>query len=251
MMKMNSLKKSVLIISTLLFSISSLMPCFAHGEQPENVLPADKTAGVESPRAVAWETRYEFGSVLEGTVVVHQFILENRGTESLSIERVRSSCGCTTADYAKTIAPGAAGEITVKADTRGYGGRRFNKHITVYTNDSQNRQLGFWISGDVERFVTVEPRAVYLSGNVGSEIRAVVSIAATKEHPFQIIGSETEEQLKDKIRFELAKEPDRYILTVDNLLETPGRYVGRIYFATDNADQPKIMLFVYGTISEK
>lgn len=51
--------------------------------------PTQSAAAVESPKAVFPETRYEFGAVMEGTKIEHDFIIENHGSEPLVIKHVR------------------------------------------------------------------------------------------------------------------------------------------------------------------
>ncbi|RJQ69993.1 MAG: DUF1573 domain-containing protein [Desulfobacteraceae bacterium] len=50
---------------------------------------ADAAAQGNEPRAVFPETRHEFGSVMEGQEVRHDFVVENRGQADLIIQRVQ------------------------------------------------------------------------------------------------------------------------------------------------------------------
>lgn len=43
----------------------------------------------KGPQAVFPDTRYEFGTIMEGQQVRHDFIVENRGAAPLVIERVQ------------------------------------------------------------------------------------------------------------------------------------------------------------------
>ncbi len=42
------------------------------------------------PAAFFPETRYEFSAVLDGTKVVHDFVIQNKGTATLKVERVKT-----------------------------------------------------------------------------------------------------------------------------------------------------------------
>ena len=44
----------------------------------------------DRPKAVAPEPRYEFPTAVEGTVVIHDFIIENHGTATLNIKKIDS-----------------------------------------------------------------------------------------------------------------------------------------------------------------
>ena len=43
------------------------------------------------PSALFPETRYEFSPVLDGTTVMHEFVIQNKGTATLKVERVKTS----------------------------------------------------------------------------------------------------------------------------------------------------------------
>ncbi|WP_020589156.1 DUF1573 domain-containing protein [Desulfobacter curvatus] len=96
------------------------------------------------------EPIFSFGNVTEGTQVTHDFIINNPGDSVLSIVRVVTSCGCTVADYPKTVAPGGIGIIHVKADTSGYGGRSFKRKLIVRTDAPGKESVRLQIEGVVE-----------------------------------------------------------------------------------------------------
>lgn len=96
------------------------------------------------------EPDFSFGSVPDGTQVTHDFVISNPGDEILNIQRVVSSCGCTVADYPKTVAPGSTGIIHVKANTSGYGGRTFNRQLLIRTNITGKESFRLRITGKVE-----------------------------------------------------------------------------------------------------
>jgi hypothetical protein len=43
-----------------------------------------------TPSAVFPETSYEFPAVLDGAKVVHEFVIQNKGTAPLKVERVKT-----------------------------------------------------------------------------------------------------------------------------------------------------------------
>lgn len=68
----------------LLAAASSLLATGNQKPAPET----DQRATV--PELIAAELLFEFGRVLEGTEVVHDFLIENRGAGDLLIEQVRT-----------------------------------------------------------------------------------------------------------------------------------------------------------------
>jgi hypothetical protein len=81
---------------------------------------------------------YDFGKVMEGTVVEHDYIFTNEGDEPLLLKNVKASCGCTTPSWPREIiAPGGTGKIHAAFDTNGrgaVGGAVQSKTITVTGN---------------------------------------------------------------------------------------------------------------------
>jgi hypothetical protein len=89
------------------------------------------------------EETFDFGTVMEGEVVMHTYSFTNTGSEPLIIKNAKASCGCTVPNWPKNpIAPGATGQIDVKFDTKGRGkagGKPQNKRVTVTANTSPSK----------------------------------------------------------------------------------------------------------------
>lgn len=80
------------------------------------------------------ETSYEFGTVVVGTKIEHNFAFKNTGTEPLLIEDAKSTCGCTIPDIPlEPIMPGQSNKIHVMFDTKGKVGEQ-TKVVTILTN---------------------------------------------------------------------------------------------------------------------
>ena len=80
-------------------------------------------------------TEHNFGTIKEeiGSVST-QFEFTNTGKSPLIIQRVSTSCGCTTPSYTKEpVLPGKKGTISASYSTVRRPGT-FNKTIRVYTN---------------------------------------------------------------------------------------------------------------------
>lgn len=110
-----------------------------------------RVAVVAAPRISVGTPVYDFGEVLEGIAVVHTFILSNIGDEPLSIERVWTSCGCTTTALAKTnLAPGESVALEAIVDTAGFSGT-ISKSIYVESNDPVTPKLTLRMVGTIKR----------------------------------------------------------------------------------------------------
>ena len=102
------------------------------------------------PRIQAVSPVYDFGQVVEGTPVKHEFTIKNTGQADLIIGQVQSSCGCTVAQSnKKRLAPGEETQLPVTFDTsheRGHASRR----IDVYTNDPGTPDLALNVQGVIK-----------------------------------------------------------------------------------------------------
>lgn len=65
---------------------------------------------------------FDLGTLVKGDTVIHSFVLKNTGKEPLAIERVAPSCGCTVAEFDKTIPPGGEGKVHVDLHTKTLNG---------------------------------------------------------------------------------------------------------------------------------
>ena len=80
------------------------------------------------------EKVYDFGFIMQGDTVQHDFYFKNVGNDDLVIKRVEPSCGCTVPIYPKEpIAPGEDGKVSVTFKSAGKLGRQIPT-IKVITN---------------------------------------------------------------------------------------------------------------------
>jgi hypothetical protein len=114
------------------------------------------------------ESKYDFGEVFQGEKVRHVFEFVNDGDETLKIERVRSSCGCTAVLVSeKSIPPGGKGELQANFDSTRFRGS-VSKTIYLYSNDPVRPVMQFYIKGKVLETVVIEPAQIHF-GKVVAE----------------------------------------------------------------------------------
>ena len=98
------------------------------------------------PKMQFVETSYDFGTVAPGTAVKHVFKFKNVGTDTLRIERVKTSCGCTAAESSKIIPPQQEGQISVTYNTGSASGKS-SKTVHVFSNDVEAKQRSVTVHG--------------------------------------------------------------------------------------------------------
>ena len=191
---------------------------------------------------------YDFGTILEGRQMPHDFVLVNRGDESLKILRVRSNCACAVADYTEEIPPGQSGKIAVVFDSKGSEGK-VNHKVRVETNDPKKEVLDLSVQGHVDPVMHIEPRKIILDGNAGEDIEAELTITSDPRHHFKIISISSKKG-KISCSFVELKDPEssKYSLTITNLSKEKEKYRDYVYIKTDSDVRPGISIMVKGDI---
>lgn len=91
---------------------------------------------------------HDFGTIKRSVPAVYEFKFTNTGTDPLILSGVKSTCGCSVADFPKTaIAPGASGVIKVTFDALTVS--PFTKSFTVSSN-AKTPVKSLYIKGIVE-----------------------------------------------------------------------------------------------------
>jgi hypothetical protein len=86
------------------------------------------------------EEVYDFGKIPQGKPTTHTFIIENTGLDTLRIDNVQTSCGCTTPEYSRT--PVLKGQkTTLKVGYNAASEGAFEKSVTVFYNNGQSKQI--------------------------------------------------------------------------------------------------------------
>jgi len=102
----------------------------------------------DKPEITFEETKFDFGTIKEGTKVTHAFKFKNTGKSDLIIGDAKGNCGCTVPKYpTQPIEPGETGVIDVEFNSAGKHGIQ-NKTVTLVTNSIPSTKI-LTISGEV------------------------------------------------------------------------------------------------------
>jgi len=94
---------------------------------------------------------WDFGKIKEGTVVTHDFKLNNDSRKALKIRDVTASCGCTVPKIKdKSLLPGESTVIEVQFKSKGYSGPVM-QYVYVDTDNLDNPIIRFIIKADVNK----------------------------------------------------------------------------------------------------
>lgn len=200
--------------------------------------PAAAAGGEQSPASfLKWETtRIEETADIGDQFMAGVFRFENVGPDPVRITRIKSSCGCTTAELEKRLyLPGDTGEILATFEFEGRTGRQ-TKVIDVYV-DGDPDPIRLVLRTTIPRVLSIkpaiqtwalgsEPEAKYTELEV--EVDAPVQIGAiTSSNPGLLAELETIEAGK---RYRLKLTPQN----------TEKKFQGIVSFETDYpAENPK------------
>ena len=125
-----------------------------------------------------------------------------------------------------------------------------HKTVTVETNDKKNSVVQLEISGKVERFATIQPTSVNLSGPVGQPIAREVKIIPQEKYPFSVSEVKALDGKNILLKLEEVNKPPEkgYVLHIENTKKDKGRYRDTIVLKTTSKIKPELEIRVYGNI---
>lgn len=135
---------------------------------------------------------HDFGTIYQGEQVRHAFVFSNSGKDSLNIEKVSSSCGCTAAlASAKSLAPGSSGEIQATFDSTRFRGA-ISKTVYLYTNDPAQPVVQLHLKGNIQEELVIDPQQVNF-GVVAPKrtVKSTVSLINKGTREISLAGLET------------------------------------------------------------
>lgn len=102
---------------------------------------------IDSPIVWLTASEHNFGEIPQYKEQRHRFYFRNNSEESVSIDNVRTTCGCTAGEWEETvILPDSTGSINIIYDAKQTGA--FKKKIKVFFANHRSPEVLF-----VEGFV--------------------------------------------------------------------------------------------------
>lgn len=196
------------------------------------------TAALEFPTT---RLTYEAGINQASQKAVFPFT--NTGEAAITITKIGTSCGCTTAELEKkTYAPGESGEIEAVFD---FGARRGlqKKTVTVNTDDPDTPYTQLFIEVDIPERYTVDPRVLqWYMGNPREPKSTRIEI-----HEELAVDTVEVEPVEDGDRFEtrverLERGHGFAVVMIPKDMSTRQRSSFRLHFKGEDAE-------LVGTIS--
>lgn len=141
-----------------------------------------QAARAAPPRLHLEQARRELGPVSVGDMVTVRFPIRNSGGSPVRILTVEGDCGCTSAKFPPSLAPGAGGEVLVRFEPQmGWSGR-IEKSLKVRTSVPGSNDLTLTIAADIIPFVTQEPAGpITVRYTPGDVVRREVRLTARQD----------------------------------------------------------------------
>ncbi len=206
------------------------------------------TAG--GPKIAFDNEAYDFGRVLYGETVKHEFVVTNAGDQVLRIEKLQATCGCTRTIKGKAEVP-PKGKTVIEAefDTTGLRPGRKEKSIYVHSNDPVRPVVKLTLLADLVRDINVAPPSLArqlskLEKKIAFQMKLENSsdrtycITGIKSPPGSVAASLEPEVVRAepgsttlfKLVLNLDAEQDRFY------------YMGRLFLETDHPREHEIEL---------
>jgi hypothetical protein len=205
-------------------------------------LPA---AGAPGEARIAFDTKeLTFSSVREGVKITAEFPFTNTGDANLEIISINPSCGCTTADYDKVVAPGERGMVTLLLDTNDITGA-FRKTAVVKTNDPSNPVVTLVMTGETKSHIKVDVgRRIKLTGCQGEIASASAVISDAEGKPLVLAG--VQNPMPQYLDARLTPDPSgkTYKLTLTAKSTDPIEFAGPVFLIVPGAAKVQIYVIV-------
>ncbi len=145
------------------------------------------------------EVKFELGDIDDLAPISREVHYKNTGDKELTIERVKTSCGCTTSQLEKKVLqPDETGTLTVTFNPAGKKGNQL-KNITFFSNDMSEKNKAISFTANIIPVINLEPRRIefkldksgtsydknevkFVIENLGKEIITIQDIKCSNEN---------------------------------------------------------------------
>lgn len=165
------MKKSVFLVTIALLAL----PLFTAFAQPK--------------LEVVGGTKIEFGDIERGAIAERKVTLKNTGNQTLVINKVQASCGCTGTLVSKEeIPPGKTGEVKITFNSSTFSGP-VHKTVTVISNSPGNDREVIEFSAKVTQEVSVTPAQIWFrDAELGKTTTISLTVKNDGKEPLGITG---------------------------------------------------------------
>ncbi len=206
---------------------------------------------IDGPSVHIEVAEFNIGAVTTDVLLEHYFKIENRGNKPLTLQDVKTSCGCAAAIIQKEkINPNETGHVHVSFHPVGSPGIKTATAV-VTTNDPKNAKVMLRMRCDFRPELYAAPEKLMLDrfpANTEGVIEGKFKIISGNElEVFEILEIDTTAAPELSASYEMVRLGIEYEISVTNIKPiAAGRYSGTIVIKTNNRKLPEISVPVMG-----
>jgi hypothetical protein len=196
------------------------------------------------------DTVYDFDLMYQGEVKEVTFEVKNAGKDTLVIDKVESTCGCTAALASDNrVPPDGITKILAVFDSKGILGP-VRKYVTVLSNDQKRPELTFEISGNVVVEIDVDPpEFLFADAVVGKPISSTITLKNIVSKPISLARLQNPyEALKISFTETTLRPSEELTLYATMTPKEPGQLTGFIRIFTDSDRQRILEIKIFADI---
>jgi hypothetical protein len=226
-------QRRLFVVTLCLTMITAVFIASPHAAQQEVSL---------APHAVIPNLSHDFGSVEQGSKVVHQFTIRNAGTASLTLTRLSLSEVGMTGKMKPAIPPGEEVSLSIEWDTTRLKGAVVGKAV-LEVNDPATPQITLVLKGVVKPAIEFLPyQAIFASVYKGESGHRSARLVNNRERPLGITRVEQQgEHFHAGIKPVESGKLYELEVTVPATVP-PGRYSEAVFLYTDDPTMPRLMV---------
>jgi hypothetical protein len=192
---------------------------------------------------------HSFGTVEHGARLAHTFSFSNRGGADLTVDKLRTGCGCTaTVEAERFTPPGGGGRILVECDTSAFFGRQ-RRTVSIYSNDPAAPVTVLRLVGEVLADAAVVPAPLYV-GRIHRGRRAARDVKLYTRDEFTGVDVLPAEASPVDVSVEPTQESGCAALAIVTATDAPlGPFSVRLRVYAANAREPLREVIIVGEVA--
>jgi hypothetical protein len=197
--------------------------------------------------------KFSFGTVYRGEVAEKRLTLRNAGTDTLVLDRVDVSCGCTgTIMSAKRIPGGTSGTLLITFNSKNFSGR-VHKTVMIHSNALDKPEQVVEFTAEVINEILLTPSQFWFKdAEVGRLNKVVLTVKNNSTGELFLKSFRT---ALDGFTLRLPEAPLKPGAEIQMTAEyTPKKALPflaeGVFVLTSNTHQPEIYIPIYGNVKE-
>jgi hypothetical protein len=214
------------------------------------IFSACSPEAVTRSRLTARESVFDFGDVVRGTIVSHDFVVFNRSADTAIISRVRPDCPCLSCQVSSNIIP-PNDSVVLKISYDNKPARDpIAMYVSVYCGKQDTDPLKILVRENTIEFVTFEPPVlVYSQNNPRSAPRGLRTVRM-KNHSSASLTIQSVVDSSGLLNCWVQKRKvapgDSTVISVRNKKDIPSGFKGKIDVTLGPRGSREVSLAFYG-----